>query len=348
MTKTAVYTICKNEISEVQDWLDATKDADIRVVVDTGSTDDTDKLLIDAGVQVFNASIQPWRFDDALNTVLALIPSDVDVCFRLDMDERPHEGWREAIEKEFTDDITLLRYPYHWSPKVSFYCDRIHKRHGYRWKGATHEGLVWRGEGEQNAKWIDSLEVSHYQKQKSRPNDLPLLKEAVTEYPNDSRLCLYYARELAWRQHNEEAVTELRRYVGMSPAACDAAYAYRLLAGVDADHKLEHLKQALTLDASASNELALADYWYDQNWELCHQYVINAINKISDIGNWNDDLRLKTGYPYDIATIAAWNVGDVPAALSYVKKALEFTPDEPRLLANLELLEATANAKQNA
>ena len=39
--KIAVYAICKNEEQFVDRWYEAVKDADVIVVVDTGSTDNT-------------------------------------------------------------------------------------------------------------------------------------------------------------------------------------------------------------------------------------------------------------------------------------------------------------------
>ena len=45
MNKIAVYTICKNEEKFVNKWLDSMSEADYMVVLDTGSTDATIKLL---------------------------------------------------------------------------------------------------------------------------------------------------------------------------------------------------------------------------------------------------------------------------------------------------------------
>ncbi len=43
--KIAVYAIALNEEKHVMRWLEATKDADVRLVADTGSTDRTVKIL---------------------------------------------------------------------------------------------------------------------------------------------------------------------------------------------------------------------------------------------------------------------------------------------------------------
>ncbi len=63
--KICAYTICLNEEKHVMRWLEATKDADLRVVVDTGSTDRTVDLLRAApNVIVHQISIKPFRFDN--------------------------------------------------------------------------------------------------------------------------------------------------------------------------------------------------------------------------------------------------------------------------------------------
>lgn len=83
--KIAVYTIAKNEEKFVEKWAESCKDADYRFILDTGSTDKTVELARAAGVEVAVASISPWRFDDARNISLGLLPADIDICVALDM-----------------------------------------------------------------------------------------------------------------------------------------------------------------------------------------------------------------------------------------------------------------------
>lgn len=97
--KVCVYTICKNEEKFVDRWMDSMGEADLVVVLDTGSKDGTVERLRARGAQVTVERILPWRFDAARNRSLELVPEDVDLCVCTDLDEVFHPGWREALER---------------------------------------------------------------------------------------------------------------------------------------------------------------------------------------------------------------------------------------------------------
>ena len=97
--KICVYTITKNEEKFIKRWAESAKDADLLLIADTGSDDDTVKIAKENGVAVHEICITPWRFDHARNASIALIPKDIDVCICLDADEIMEPGWREEIER---------------------------------------------------------------------------------------------------------------------------------------------------------------------------------------------------------------------------------------------------------
>ena len=100
------------------------------IVVDTGSTDRTVEILEANGAKVAHIYINPWRFDDARNAALALIPRDYDVCVSLDLDEELQPGWREEIERVWIKgETTRLRYMFDWGAGINFYYEKIHARH---------------------------------------------------------------------------------------------------------------------------------------------------------------------------------------------------------------------------
>ena len=63
----AVYSIALNEEKHVERWYKSAQDADLVLLADTGSTDQTAALAESLGISVFNITIDPWRFDNARN-----------------------------------------------------------------------------------------------------------------------------------------------------------------------------------------------------------------------------------------------------------------------------------------
>ncbi len=97
--KICVYAICKNEAKFVDRWMDSMQEADLVVVTDTGSTDDTVEKLRARGAIVYVEEIKPWRFDVARNISLDHVPEDVDICVCTDLDEVLEPGWRQKLER---------------------------------------------------------------------------------------------------------------------------------------------------------------------------------------------------------------------------------------------------------
>lgn len=90
--KVCVYAICKNEEKNIDAWVSSMNEADEIYVLDTGSTDNSVKLLKKLGVHVTKKVVKPWRFDVARNKSLELLPKDVDICVCTDIDERFDKG----------------------------------------------------------------------------------------------------------------------------------------------------------------------------------------------------------------------------------------------------------------
>lgn len=215
--RVCVYAIAKNEAANLAAWYACANDADDVVLVDTGSTDGTERGA------TARISIVPWRFDDARNAALALVPGDVDVCIALDLDERLSSGWRDALEKAWVPGTTKAYYPYIWrrqsdgTPEM-FFNHRIHARHGYRWKHPTHEHIYPSLTRIEQTVVIHDLLIEQTQDaNKPRPNDLNLLAWGEYESPNDTRMLHYYGRELMWRGYHAEAIERFERYLELEP-----------------------------------------------------------------------------------------------------------------------------------
>jgi len=199
-----VYAIALNEVQFVDRFMDSVGEADLVLVADTGSTDGTVERLRERGAVVHSVSIRPWRFDDARNTALALIPDDIDVCVTVDLDEVLETGWSERLRSAWVPGTTRGRYLYVWShnsdgsPGVQFMGDRVHARHGYRWRHPCHETLY----PDRTEEHYVDLGYEHHHwpdESKSRGQYLPLLEVAAAEAPHDPRSVHYLGREYMFR-----------------------------------------------------------------------------------------------------------------------------------------------------
>jgi glycosyltransferase involved in cell wall biosynthesis len=238
--RVAVTTIALNEVEFVERWALSASGADYLVLVDTGSTDGTAAAAAELGAVVHHVSIEPWRFDDARNAGMALLPDDVDAIITLDMDEILVDGWRDRLE-EAPPGADRYSYSYVWSwlpdgrPDVTFQGERCVSRHGWRWKHPIHETLQWCRD-RQPVRADGGFEIHHHaDNSKPRSQYLPLLRKAAQESPHDDRIAHYYARELFFRGEWEASRKEFMRHLSLPTATWrdERAQSYRYLAKMD-------------------------------------------------------------------------------------------------------------------
>ncbi len=340
--KIAVYTIALNEEQFVESWYKSAMDADCLLIADTGSTDNTVQKAQDLGIDVFTISISPWRFDDARNASLAALPKDIDICISLDMDEVLVPGWREKLEG-IKPETTRPRYKYTWSwnedgtPGLEYGGDKIHSRHGYRWKHPVHEVLTT-DRLDEVQEWID-LEIHHHpDNSKPRSQYLPLLELSVKENPYDDRNVYYYARELFFYGQYEKATEEFKRYLELPTArwGAERAAAYRYLAKCIPVLGDQYLIQAIAEDPNRRESYVSLAQWYYQNeqWGWCKDYSLAALNiKEKPLDYLCEDYAWGA-LPHDLAAIAEYNLGNIEEAIAQTEQAMTLSND-PRLATNL-------------
>lgn len=231
--KVAVYAICKNEEQHVERWLKTSADADVRVVADTGSDDGSWSSFFDENrLCIYPISIEPFRFDDARNAALALVPSDVDVCVSLDMDEVLSDGWREELERANWLPGTQANITFDYHGRKFMQNTRVHSRHGWRWQHPYHEGLYPNMQYQPHAIDLPGITITHAPVgQKTRP-DIALHNLAWGEFekPGDARMMFYYGRELLWKGYRDEGLRKLLSFVELYPNSIDVPEAKKLLA----------------------------------------------------------------------------------------------------------------------
>ena len=345
--KIAVYAISKNESQFVERFCNSAQDADLILIADTGSTDDTAALARSCGATVYDICVKPWRFDKARDTALALIPGDYDVCISLDLDEVLEPGWRAEIERVWTENTTRLRYKFDWGSGISFYYEKIHHRNGYHWHHPVHEYPRADGRIAEVYAQTDMLLVSHHpDNTKSRGQYMPLLELAVREDPHCPRNAFYHARELTFYSRWQEAIVALNKYLAMPEANWknERAYAMRLLGKSYSElgNTYEALKWHRLAVAEAPEtretwtELAMICYQVGF-WPECYSAACSALAIKDKALVYTMDPSVWTEKPHDLAAIAAWNLGLREQAIQHGTAAHELAPGDQRIKNNLQV-----------
>jgi glycosyltransferase involved in cell wall biosynthesis len=240
--KIAVYSPSKNEEHNVKEWFESAQDADEILLVDTGSTDGTLHVPY-SGLIVDKICISPWRFDDAFNACLALISEDIDIAVPLALDERLHPGWREELERAWEAGGRQFTYRYLWGEGLEYRHNRIHARHGYRWKYPAHECVMGPGPTAHTDVVIEQINNGTSPR---RAEDGPLVHLMLIENPDDPRAMYYSARQSFYENDWTRARQIFEQYLLVSTHAQERSEACRLMSRMVWPHAEEswHLRAA--------------------------------------------------------------------------------------------------------
>lgn len=351
--KICVYAISKNEEKFVDRWAKSMKEADAIYVLDTGSTDNTVKKLKENGVIVKQKIINPWRFDDARNESLKLVPDDIDICVCTDLDEIFEPGWRKKLEEAWQEDTTRARYNYNWSlnkknePLVNFYIEKIHSRKNYYWTHPVHEIL----ETKENENFItlDNITVNHYpDSSKSRSSYLPLLELSVKENPEDDRNMHYLGREYMYNKRWEDSIRTLKKHLSLKSATWKAerAASMRFISRCyknlnDYENALIWIDKAI-IEAPTLREplLEKALLTFElKNYQETEKNCLKALrikkhpkSYINEPFCWDETV-------YDLLSLSNYYQQKYDYAIYFIEIALEYNKDNERLLNNKKIFE---------
>ena len=307
-----VYIICKNEKEFIERCYHSVSDADHIVICDTGSTDGTYEILQDLlkvekaygrnTLVVKKIHISPWRFDDAKNVALSLLPSDVDVCISIDADELLENGWKDTLKAAIAKDLITIgeiadRYIHrfmtiwNWDKPLEkanvseHWHERIHGRHGYRWKLPVHEVLSI--DRMETVTWLDNLMMIQKPNTTSKTRSyLALLEKSVKEDPTIWKSWSFLAGEY-------NAINEYDKAI----------------AAIDSAKKLNNSDKAFL-----SYQAALIHKKFCK-WNLAEIEFHNTVNVAPSIRE----------YKVYLAEFYAYSVNRYPEALAWINEAAKIT-----------------------
>lgn len=357
--KICVYAISKNEEKFVDRWMDAVSEADMVVVLDTGSTDSTVEKLRERGAVVYVEKINPWRFDTARNKAMDYIPEDFDICVSNDLDEVFETGWREKLENAWKPCHTRARYmftcSYHadGTPNKQFPMEKIHRRHGFRWVHPVHEVLKYSGEDKDSVVWVPGLVLNHYPDlNKPRTQYLPLLELSVEENPDNDRAVFWLGREYMFYKMYDKSIETLKKYLQMPTAVWneERSAAMRFISNGYKEKGNKQEARAWLYRAIAECPhvrepyLYMAKLGYEENdWPLVYMMVVKGLGITEKTGSYLLEVESWGEKLYDLGAICTYRLGLYAQSLEYAKKACEMKPNDARLKRNLELIENKYN-----
>ena len=351
--KICVYAIAKNESKFIERWYNSVKEADYICVLDTGSTDTSFEKFKELGIIVEQKIYENFRFDEARNDSMKLIPDDAEICVSIDIDEYFEPGWSTILKNNWTENTGRVRYRYTWnfnpdgSEGIVFMADKIHKNKYYKWKNPVHEILV--PTTDKNLITIDlpNIQLNHKaDNTKSRASYLPLLEMSVKENPNDDRNTHYLAREYMFHKEYDKAIEMFIKHLNLPTAIWDIerAASLRYIANCY-KYKGEPLNQEYYLMLA----ILEADYVRESYYELAIKYFENK-DFIKSAFVFNEMLKIQNrqinymsmpecwgSLPYDYLSICYYEIGDYKRALSAVEKAIILNPNEKRLIENKKI-----------
>jgi tetratricopeptide (TPR) repeat protein len=334
----AVYAIAKDEGPRVARWSASARDADALVLVDTGSTDDTVDAARALGIDVHEIVVEPFRFDEARNRALDLVPSDVDLCVPLDLDEELQPGWRAALDAAWSPGVDRITFRRTWTwsdrePPQRYRDDKIHARHGHRWVHPVHERTVT--DGPETVVASDLEVVHHRDPAAPRPSYLELLQLAAAESPDDGRVHHMLANEYRMRGRPEPAAAAARRALELPLPTDELAHALLLMSWLEPDHAEGWIVAACQSAPDRREpwcELARVHLAAGE-WRAAIGAVRAALSLVRPAEHYLENPWAWAQWPHVMGATAAEQLGDLDAAVRFARAACRTAPGDADAVA---------------
>ncbi len=362
----AIYAISKNEIENVDLFMDSC--GDIPVYVLDHSTDGTAEKLRARGAHVDTTPMPDFRFDHAKNFALNLVPDEYIWVLKVDLDERVSP---EIHSIQLDPDATLVRHLYcpdAASKRVRHDCF-LHKRSEYRWKYPVHECLEFKNSmpspmknsfGEliggglirsaEKIQVVDKILLTQHPSKSRKHTWTDRLLKAVCEYPDSTRMRMLCGRDLFFDNRIDDAAEQFMAYLHLDPTSFDSAYVLSMLS--KCMNKIGNSKQALSYlefacDKCSPRRESFIDLAHHYMWIKEYKKCVDAARTALTIEqgmfapHWDPDCW--TFKPHELLMHGYYNLEMFRSAISAGEKALSLAAgdDAKRISNNLEVIRGT-------
>jgi len=363
MAKLCVYAPMKDEVNNVLPWCESARSigADQIIILDTGSTDGTRKLIQEQeGVELYisknfdkDTKRGDFKFDVARNE--ALDESKCDWNIAVDADERVYtlqENYKSLLD-EVLPTVDLVMCPVKMlddagNIQINFMGERLFRNTPeVRYVGAMHNYINVPNEKRVDREWLEVRSCRDLRSHEARAErgrqriDMAetFFKPKIMEDPNDTRSMFYLARTYREDNQPDRAIYWYRRYLKKGTwsdeiyqAATELAGCLRILGEPDSafDVMVKYLKYDIR---RAEGFIILGDICYGKgdNAQAVWWY------KLAAACEWHVGKMFltKTAYswsPYDKMSMAQSKIQQFTNAYNSALKALEFDdlPDGQR------------------
>jgi hypothetical protein len=349
-----VYGIARDEATNVERWAASAGDADRIVLADTGSTDDTVGRARALGIDVQAVRVEPFRFDDARNGALDLVPPDIDICVALDLDEVLVPGWRAQVEGAWRAGATRVRCWMEWPwsdtyPALRFTtADRIHARHGYRWRNCVHEQPF--SSGPEVVVACEAKIVHLRDSLASRPSYLELLRLGAAERPDDARIAHLLANEARMRGLGDEAKLLAHRALALSLEPNELLHTLLMLSHLEPEARESWILAACAeFPARREPWCELAQLHSERGaWRACRSAAHRALWIQEPADDYLTNVFAWGPWPQQLAALASLKLGDHDWALHHARRAHRAAPALTDVADLLERAKAALNRSGGA
>lgn len=344
--------IVKNEEDCLARCLDSVRNvADEIIVVDTGSSDNTEKTAEKYTDKIYRFK---WIDDFSAARNFSFSKASCDYCMWLDADDivSPENSAKlSKLKSTLSPDTDIVMMPYniafdeHDNPTFSYYRERIIKNNPlYRWCGRVHEAIVPVG----NIIYSDAA-ITH-KKEKTDPGRNiriyeKMLSENIAFTPRDK---FYYGRELYFHGKYNDAISVFNAFLSDENAWTENKIdACRLLADCylekdDVPSALSALCRSLTFsDPRAEICCSFGNIMFEkENYSEAVFWYESALADNSDSKNGsfvNPDMR---GFVPAIQLCVCYDkLGNRKKAVDFNNLALYFKPFSEAALSNKKYFE---------